>query len=76
MAYDSLTLRPTLMFSILTEVMGRLDHLVEAVYERFKDRYFKTERTSYWLSPHYFSRPLQLCRRPCRYIRCQVRALP
>lgn len=28
------------------EVMGRLDHLVEAVYERFKDRYFKDESTS------------------------------
>ena len=28
----------------LSEVMGRLDHLVEAVYERFKDRYFKGER--------------------------------
>ena len=27
------------------EVMGRLDHLVEAVYERFKDRYFKGEST-------------------------------
>lgn len=25
------------------EVMGRLDHLVEAVYDRFKDRYFKDE---------------------------------
>lgn len=25
--------------------MGRLDHLVEAVYERFKDRYFKDEST-------------------------------
>lgn len=25
--------------------MGRLDHLVEAVYERFKDRYFKGEST-------------------------------
>ena len=24
--------------------MGRLDHLVEAVYERFKDRYFTGER--------------------------------
>lgn len=23
--------------------MGRLDHLVEAVYERFKDRYFPGE---------------------------------
>lgn len=25
--------------------MGRLDHLVEAVYERFKDRYFPGEST-------------------------------
>ena len=32
---------PLLMF--FTEVMGRLDHLVEAVYERFKDRYFPGE---------------------------------
>ena len=23
--------------------MGRLDHLVEAVYERYKDRYFRDE---------------------------------
>ncbi len=23
--------------------MGRLDHLVEAVYERYKDRYFRGE---------------------------------
>jgi bromodomain adjacent to zinc finger domain protein 1A len=28
---------------IVTEVMGRLDHLVEAVYDRFKDRYFVGE---------------------------------
>jgi bromodomain adjacent to zinc finger domain protein 1A len=27
----------------VAEVMGRLDHLVEAVYERFKDRYFEEE---------------------------------
>ena len=27
--------------------MGRLDHLVEAVFERFKDRYFKDESTHY-----------------------------
>lgn len=27
------------------ELVGRLDHLVEAVYERFKDRYFEGERT-------------------------------
>lgn len=32
------------------EVMGRLDHLVEAVYERFKDRYFTGERASLVIS--------------------------
>ncbi len=26
--------------------MGRLDHLVEAVYDRFKDRYYPDESTS------------------------------
>ncbi|KXN89866.1 Imitation switch two complex protein 1 [Leucoagaricus sp. SymC.cos] len=26
------------------QVMGRLDHLVEAVFDRFKDRYFKNEK--------------------------------
>jgi hypothetical protein len=35
------------------EVMGRLDHLVEAVYERFKDRYFKNE--SAHASMHFLS---------------------
>ena len=30
--------------------MGRLDHLVEAVYERFKDRYFTGERASLVIS--------------------------
>ena len=29
-----------------TEVMGRLDHLVEAVYDRFKDRYYPDESES------------------------------
>lgn len=33
----------------IQEVMGRLDHLVEAVYERFKDRYFKNESASYYI---------------------------
>ena len=32
------------------EVMGRLDHLVEAVYERFKDRYFRDESVSFPLN--------------------------
>jgi len=38
-----LTFRPFL--SLFAEVMGRLDHLVEAVFERFRDRYFKGEST-------------------------------
>jgi hypothetical protein len=33
-------------YSSSKEVMGRLDHLVEAVFERFKDRYFKNESMS------------------------------
>lgn len=28
------------------EVMGRLDHLVEEVYQRFKDRFYTDESTS------------------------------
>jgi hypothetical protein len=35
--------------------MGRLDHLVEAVYERFKDRYFEDESES--LTVVYFQTP-------------------
>lgn len=33
----------TELYPLFSEVMGRLDHLVEAVYERFKDRYFEDE---------------------------------
>ncbi|KAI0778099.1 chromatin remodeling complex protein [Trametes elegans] len=33
-----------LMYHTLPEVMGRLDHLVEAVYDRFKDRYYPDEK--------------------------------
>jgi hypothetical protein len=35
--------------------MGRLDHLVEAVYERFKDRYFTGERAFLVISLCHFS---------------------
>ncbi|KAG6879398.1 hypothetical protein C0992_003015 [Termitomyces sp. T32_za158] len=37
-------LKPAILKAVQWQVMGRLDHLVEAVYERFKDRYFKSER--------------------------------
>ncbi|KAJ7102222.1 chromatin remodeling complex protein [Mycena belliarum] len=37
-------LKSAVLKSVQWQVMGRLDHLVEAVYERFKDRYFKDER--------------------------------
>lgn len=32
-------------------MIGRLDHLIEAVYERFKDRYFLDESELLWLNP-------------------------
>jgi hypothetical protein len=43
---------------LVAEVMGRLDHLVEAVYDRFKDRYFEEESAypSYY-HPTCFSGP-------------------
>ncbi|KAI5835871.1 hypothetical protein K523DRAFT_359692 [Schizophyllum commune Tattone D] len=40
----SAPLKPAVLQAVQWQVVGRLDHLVEAVYERFKDRYFKDER--------------------------------
>ncbi|KAI0936246.1 hypothetical protein AcV5_004434 [Taiwanofungus camphoratus] len=37
-------LKAAVLKAVQWQVMGRLDHLVEAVYERFKDRYFPDER--------------------------------
>lgn len=37
-------LKPAVLKAVQFQVIGRLDHLVEAVYERFKDRYYKGER--------------------------------
>ncbi|THH20227.1 hypothetical protein EW146_g1101 [Bondarzewia mesenterica] len=37
-------LKPAILRAVQWQVMGRLDHLVEAVYERFKDRYFRDEK--------------------------------
>ncbi|THU94815.1 chromatin remodeling complex protein [Dendrothele bispora CBS 962.96] len=37
-------LKPAVLKAVQWQVVGRLDHLVEAVYERFKDRYFKGEK--------------------------------
>ncbi|KJA26175.1 hypothetical protein HYPSUDRAFT_133617 [Hypholoma sublateritium FD-334 SS-4] len=37
-------LKPAVLKAVQWQVMGRLDHLVEAVYERFKDRYFPGEK--------------------------------
>ncbi|KAJ4486334.1 chromatin remodeling complex protein [Lentinula aciculospora] len=37
-------LKPAVLKAVQFQVVGRLDHLVESVYERFKDRYFKGER--------------------------------
>lgn len=37
-------LKAPVLRAVQWQVVGRLDHLVEAVYERFKDRYFERER--------------------------------
>ncbi|TFK30606.1 hypothetical protein FA15DRAFT_662605 [Coprinopsis marcescibilis] len=37
-------LKAAVLKAVQWQVVGRLDHLVEAVYERFKDRYFKGEK--------------------------------
>lgn len=37
-------LKGPVLRAVQWQVMGRLDHLVEAVYERFKDRYYEGER--------------------------------
>ncbi|KAI0036698.1 chromatin remodeling complex protein [Vararia minispora EC-137] len=37
-------LKPAILQAVQWQVMGRLDHLVEAVFERYKDRYFKDEK--------------------------------
>ncbi|KZT06884.1 chromatin remodeling complex protein [Laetiporus sulphureus 93-53] len=37
-------LKPAVLKAVQWQVMGRLDHLVEAVYDRFKDRYYPDER--------------------------------
>ncbi|KAI0304838.1 ATP-utilizing chromatin assembly and remodelling N-terminal-domain-containing protein [Russula brevipes] len=37
-------LKPAVLKAVQWQVMGRLDHLVEAVYERYKDRYFCGEK--------------------------------
>ncbi|KAI9462511.1 chromatin remodeling complex protein [Lactarius psammicola] len=40
-------LKPAILKAVQWQVMGRLDHLVEAVYERYKDRYFRDEKCIY-----------------------------
>ncbi|KAI0274694.1 ATP-utilizing chromatin assembly and remodelling N-terminal-domain-containing protein [Gloeopeniophorella convolvens] len=37
-------LKSAVLKAVQWQVMGRLDHLVEAVYERYKDRYFRDEK--------------------------------
>lgn len=51
MAYVSVSFLESLrhLLNLCAEVMGRLDHLVEAVYDRFKDRYFQHERMCFLL---------------------------
>ncbi|KAL4267617.1 Chromatin remodeling complex protein [Pleurotus pulmonarius] len=49
-------LKPVVLKAVQWQVMGRLDHLVEAVYDRFKDRYFQHERVIVDLHPKYYAR--------------------
>ncbi|OBZ79979.1 hypothetical protein A0H81_00709 [Grifola frondosa] len=37
-------LKAAVLKAVQWQVMGRLDHLVEAVYDRFKDRYYADEK--------------------------------
>ncbi|KAG8936624.1 hypothetical protein FRC02_000617 [Tulasnella sp. 418] len=37
-------LKAAVLRAVQWQIVGRLDHLVEAVYDRFKDRYFKGEK--------------------------------
>lgn len=37
-------LKPAVLKAVQWQVVGRLDHLVEAVFDRFKDRYFPDEK--------------------------------
>ena len=55
---------------LVSEVMGRLDHLVEAVYDRFKDRYFVGE--SKLVLFLIVLRPYQISRNRRRHIRNEV----
>ena len=50
--------RPVSSLFPATEVVGRIDQLVEAVHERFKDRYFEGERK------HRFPLPVLPCFSP------------
>ncbi|KAK7058808.1 hypothetical protein VNI00_001432 [Paramarasmius palmivorus] len=49
-------LKPVILKAVQWQVMSRLDHLVEAVYERYKDRYFKGEKVVVDLSGNNVSR--------------------
>jgi hypothetical protein len=46
--------------------MGRLDHLVEAVYDRYKDRYFRDE-SAFSVQPRTIARLNLYYRDLCRH---------
>ncbi|CCM00943.1 uncharacterized protein FIBRA_02990 [Fibroporia radiculosa] len=54
-------LKAAVLKAVQWQVMGRLDHLVEAIYERFKDRYYPDERVLVDLEGEkYLARVLQV----------------
>ncbi|KAI0079592.1 hypothetical protein K474DRAFT_1658945 [Panus rudis PR-1116 ss-1] len=54
-------LKAAVLKAVQWQVMGRLDHLVEAVYERFKDRFYPDERVIVDLKgDKYYARVVQV----------------
>ncbi|CAL1696016.1 unnamed protein product [Somion occarium] len=54
-------LKAAVLKAVQWQIMGRLDHLVEAVYERFKDRYYPDERVIIDVQgDKYFARVVQV----------------
>ncbi|EKM60973.1 uncharacterized protein PHACADRAFT_110936 [Phanerochaete carnosa HHB-10118-sp] len=54
-------LKAAVLKAVQWQVVGRLDHLVEAVYERFKDRYYPDERVFIDIQgDKYFARVVQV----------------
>ncbi|KAH0838447.1 chromatin remodeling complex protein [Lanmaoa asiatica] len=54
-------LKAAVLRAVQWQVVGRLDHLVEAVFERFKDRYFADESRSSSCTVSFYAKVLRVC---------------